>query len=275
MSSDRNDNAIIDLTPMRDLGPLTYEERMSLVPWTVEITAAQPRPRKRVRAAILASSVAVIIAIIAAALLIMSTVSDSRRGGNDGFRMSAAAAIAPPFSSVMPAAVPLPSPSEGRAGEAMEEGGSRALLSAPASSPPPPSRRTDRRRTKRIVKKRPVVRHPGIDEVVGRVQRPPTIDELVGRAAPKLPSLLSKRQIVGAMVKIVPQVRKCHDRFHVPGVADVKFKILHDGRIGELRVEGIFSGTPTGACVIAAVGRAKFPEFLSPSMKIHYPFVLR
>jgi hypothetical protein len=47
------------------------------------------------------------------------------------------------------------------------------------------------------------------------------------------------------------------------------------GRVASARVKGTFAGTPTGACIRAAVKQARFPRFSGPAMKIVYPFVLR
>jgi hypothetical protein len=57
----------------------------------------------------------------------------------------------------------------------------------------------------------------------------------------------------------------------------VRLSIAPDGRVRSATVRGAFSGTPTGACVTAAVRAARFAPFRGPaSLTIsEYPFVLQ
>ena len=90
-----------------------------------------------------------------------------------------------------------------------------------------------------------------------------------------LPESLSRSQIQAGMRRIKGRVQNCYDRFKVPGQANVKVKIGNTGRVVSSVVKGIFAGTPTGACVLAAVRSARFPRFSGSPISITYPFVLR
>ena len=67
----------------------------------------------------------------------------------------------------------------------------------------------------------------------------------------------------------------CFQRFHVPGTALAQTVIGGDGRVASCTVVGILRETPTGDCVCAAVGTAKFDRFSGPPMHVIYPFMLR
>jgi hypothetical protein len=73
--------------------------------------------------------------------------------------------------------------------------------------------------------------------------------------------------LVAGMNAVRPQVRACYERFHVPGTAMVNVAIAKSGRVSSAQVTGKFAGTPTGACVEAAVKTARFPPsdgFVTP-----------
>lgn len=93
--------------------------------------------------------------------------------------------------------------------------------------------------------------------------------------ASSLPRSLDRPQVQAAMRGIRGQVSRCYHRYKVPGLARVQIKIHPSGKVASARIKGIFAGTPTGACIQAAVKRARFSRFSGPAMKIVYPFVLR
>jgi predicted Zn finger-like uncharacterized protein len=85
---------------------------------------------------------------------------------------------------------------------------------------------------------------------------------------------LTRSQIQSGMRRIKPRIKKCYDRFKVPGMAMVKVTIGGSGRVSSVRVSGVFGGTPTGGCVTKAVRSARFPKSKN-STTITYPFQLR
>lgn len=89
------------------------------------------------------------------------------------------------------------------------------------------------------------------------------------------PQTLSRSQIVDGMRSVKPGVQACYERYKVPGLATVQVMIGKSGRVDLARTRGLFSDTPTGQCVAAAVERARFPRFTGEPITITYPFVLR
>lgn len=81
--------------------------------------------------------------------------------------------------------------------------------------------------------------------------------------------------IKAAMDTIAPEVERCFDRYGVPGTAAVALEVDRDGEVAFAEVRGPFSDTPTGACITAAVKKARFPPFARAPMRIRYPFNLR
>jgi hypothetical protein len=84
----------------------------------------------------------------------------------------------------------------------------------------------------------------------------------------------TKGDIVFGMSKIKGRVAACYDRFGMPGLANVSVTISARGEVTDASVSGSFAGTPTGACVEAAVRTASFPPAKVGEM-INYPFMLR
>ena len=68
-------------------------------------------------------------------------------------------------------------------------------------------------------------------------------------------------------------MQACYARFAVPGTAMVNVVIAKRGHVASAAVTGKFAGTPTGACVEAAVKTARFPR--SNGFSTPYPFQLR
>jgi predicted Zn finger-like uncharacterized protein len=93
--------------------------------------------------------------------------------------------------------------------------------------------------------------------------------------APILPPRLTKAQIQRGMHEIKGQVQRCFDRYRVPGWAKLNVTISSRGKVRAARVRGIFSGTPTGACVQTAASAARFPAFRDGPITIDYPIMLR
>jgi hypothetical protein len=92
---------------------------------------------------------------------------------------------------------------------------------------------------------------------------------------PDLPAQPSAELIKAAMDAVAPEVAACYERYGVAGTADVALEIDADGTVAYAGARGAFAGTPTGACLAAAVKNARFPRFERGPMKLHVPFVLR
>ncbi len=90
-----------------------------------------------------------------------------------------------------------------------------------------------------------------------------------------LPEQLSMNQIRASMNRVKGLVQSCYDRFQVEGRANVQMVITPLGKPTQMRIKGKFFGTDTGACVLKAVKKAKFPKFRSKPMTIKYPFILQ
>lgn len=143
-----------------------------------------------------------------------------------------------------------------------------------ARAPEPPARSTRSRRGK-----------DSLDDLIDDALGPKGKRNAGGSAAarpsrssapdPSLPETLGHSQIQSGMRRIKGHVQNCYDRFKVPGLANVQVTIEQSGRVSTTRVKGIFSGTPTGACVQAAVRRARFQKFRGKPITFTYPFVLR
>jgi hypothetical protein len=86
---------------------------------------------------------------------------------------------------------------------------------------------------------------------------------------------LSKEDISRAMTLIRPDVMACFGKFKVPGQADIEVVVGANGGVNSARVIGAFSGTPTGACLIDAAQRARFPQSAGEPQRFTYPFFLR
>lgn len=89
-----------------------------------------------------------------------------------------------------------------------------------------------------------------------------------------LPDRLERHQIVKGMQGIKPSIKRCFDRFRVPGMAMVRVSIGGSGRVTRAKVTGLFAGTPTGACISGAVKSGRFARTKNPTT-ITYPFNLR
>jgi hypothetical protein len=94
-------------------------------------------------------------------------------------------------------------------------------------------------------------------------------------AETELPAQPTAEQIKAAMDAVAPAVTTCFDRYGVPGTAEVALEVNGDGAVGFAGVHGTFADTPTGACITAAVHKARFPRFARAPLRFHYPFVLR
>jgi hypothetical protein len=73
-----------------------------------------------------------------------------------------------------------------------------------------------------------------------------------------------------------PAVHGCFERFGVAGVADLYVVIARDGGVRSVEVRGSLAGSPTAACIRAAVSQAHFPAFRErETITIHSQFTLK
>jgi hypothetical protein len=84
---------------------------------------------------------------------------------------------------------------------------------------------------------------------------------------------ISKAAVVHGMNAVKPEVARCYARYGISGMAMVNVVIDRSGKISDAFVSGRFAGTPTGACVEAAVKTATFPP--SDGLSTPYPFMLK
>ena len=84
---------------------------------------------------------------------------------------------------------------------------------------------------------------------------------------------LSKAAVVNGMNFVKAKIAGCYATFQLPGMAMVNVVIAPGGNVSSATVSGKFAGTPTGACVEAAVKTAKFPP--SQGLVVPYPFALK
>lgn len=84
---------------------------------------------------------------------------------------------------------------------------------------------------------------------------------------------LHKSALIAGLNAVRPQVDGCYLKYRAPGNAMVKLRIALDGTVRSATVTGTFAGTPTGACVEAAVKTARFTP--STGIVTLYSFQLR
>ena len=93
-------------------------------------------------------------------------------------------------------------------------------------------------------------------------------------------SALDRESIVKTMTAIRPNLDACFAKYRLAGVATVELTIAPDGTVAariapRVGSWGDFAGdSPTGACIVAAVQRARFAPFRGAPRTISYPVVL-
>jgi hypothetical protein len=136
--------------------------------------------------------------------------------------------------------------------------------SEPAPSASPPAATT--------APSKPAPKKGSMDDVLGDVGGTKRgVQEDKNMPAEKLVTL-TQSDIVSAMRAIQPKIQNCANQFKVPGTALADISVARGGKVGSAVVKGKFAGSPTGACVEAAVKTAKFPK--SESITFPFPFTL-
>ena len=90
-----------------------------------------------------------------------------------------------------------------------------------------------------------------------------------------LPVRLRRAEVVAALAPARQAAQRCFETFGVAGVAPVRIAVRADGGVEQAAADGLFAGTPTGACLERAVRAIRFPATQRPRTRIRYPFVLR
>ncbi len=90
-----------------------------------------------------------------------------------------------------------------------------------------------------------------------------------------LPASLTAPVISAAMAPAKTAAMACYDDYGVAGEAQLKLGITGEGSVFSVEQKGDFVGTPTGACVDAAVRKLTFPRTSKAKAWITYPIVIQ
>ncbi len=91
-----------------------------------------------------------------------------------------------------------------------------------------------------------------------------------------LPERLTPSQILENMRSIRNQVNECYEQYQIPGVAEVSVTVEGaTGAVTNVRLRGVFVGTPTGKCVTEQVQQLKFPQVKQKSTTFSFKYELR
>ena len=91
--------------------------------------------------------------------------------------------------------------------------------------------------------------------------------------APEALPGLTRNDILASMKPLRPKIKECYKQFGQRGLAVVQVRVGDGGEVTSSKVEGTFAGSPTGACVEAAVKSVRFPQ--SAGMSFRYPYPVR
>lgn len=90
-----------------------------------------------------------------------------------------------------------------------------------------------------------------------------------------LPASLTAPMITAAMAPAKTAAMACYEDYGVAGEAQLKLGITGEGAVFSVEQKGDFVGTPTGACVDAAVRKLTFPRTSKAKAWITYPIVIQ
>jgi hypothetical protein len=91
---------------------------------------------------------------------------------------------------------------------------------------------------------------------------------------PALPASLTPDDIRSGMAAVRGAAQACYGKFQAKGLVKIRAKISPAGQVTSAEASGDFAGTPTGACVAAAVKGAHFPKVSGQGLTVTYPFML-
>ncbi len=112
-----------------------------------------------------------------------------------------------------------------------------------------------------------------LDQVTGKVEEKPAQVEQEGPKKP-VKKELDRSDVAKAMGAVRGSVMKCRDKEQFEGTVTVRFQVSPSGQVTSAEATGSKAGSPTGACVSAAVKKAKFPPFDGAPTSFTYPFLL-
>ena len=85
---------------------------------------------------------------------------------------------------------------------------------------------------------------------------------------------LSRGDIAKAMGKVKGAAKACYKAEEFSGMVKVKYSVGPDGSVTKAAATGAHASSKTGACVVKAAKRAKFPPYSGASMSSTFPFLL-
>tara|TARA_R110002096_G_scaffold292224_1_gene486569 strand:+ start:128398 stop:129609 length:1212 start_codon:yes stop_codon:yes gene_type:complete len=85
---------------------------------------------------------------------------------------------------------------------------------------------------------------------------------------------LSRGDIAKAMGKVKGAAKGCYKVEEFSGMVKVKYSVGPDGSVTKAAATGAHASSPTGACVVKAALKAKFPAYSGAAMSSTYPFLL-
>ncbi len=85
---------------------------------------------------------------------------------------------------------------------------------------------------------------------------------------------LSRGDVAKAMKKITPAAKGCYKAEEFSGMVKIKYSVGPDGKVTKASAGGAHASSKTGACVVKAVKKAKFPPFSGATMSFTFPFLL-
>jgi len=95
-----------------------------------------------------------------------------------------------------------------------------------------------------------------------------------GTAAPGLPQVPAREDVVKSMSILVPAIRGCAQGGS--GLAPMSLVVRNDGRVESAALSGgPFMGTASGRCMEGVVRRARFPRFQQSSLRLQFPFAVQ
>ncbi len=110
-----------------------------------------------------------------------------------------------------------------------------------------------------------------LSSVTGGVDKP--IAKETGESKPTKTSL-SRGDIAKAMGKVKGAAKSCYKVEEFSGMVKVKYSVAPDGSVIKASATGAHKSSPTGACVVKAAKKAKFPPYSGAAMSSTFPFLL-
>jgi hypothetical protein len=112
-----------------------------------------------------------------------------------------------------------------------------------------------------------------LDDVTGGVPDEPGAARKRAAEAPKKEGL-DRSDVAAAMGAVQDRAKACQEKEDAVGTVQIKFTVDPSGRVAKASATGKYAGTPTGACVAAAVKSAAFPSWDGGPMTFTFPFLL-